>query len=226
MSLSWPDVWQFRGVLYSSLGHYILEPIEKLDQTILTPKFWRNFPLEPSNDKLSSALERLMTTTSILESFSKKEIKEKIMFEYTDLFIGSGFPKAAPIQSFYTSDKKQLFGSTTFEMRNILEKNGLETTMKDKFPEDHLGFQLLFLAKLSHRLNEIPEEKYLSLIRDQALFIGKYLLTWIPQLCHDTKKHGTLGFYSGLVELIWGTLLWDKKLLEEFITQHKSTQTP
>lgn len=57
------------------------------------------------------------------------------------------------------------------------------------------------------------------MIREQINFIDKHLLSWIPELCRDAKLNGSVGYYGGLIELIWGVLLWDYELLEEFLTK-------
>lgn len=222
MIKSWTDVWNLRTSLYKTLGTLLLEPIRKENKEIITPAFWANFPIEASaNSQLESGLEQLINSTSKLEELHTEEAIESVMYEYTDLFIGLGVPKAAPIESFYRSDKKMIFGETTFEMKNMLNEHGLESIEKDRQPEDHLGMQLLFVAMLTEKLLTLEEEEHMDIIREQIPFIGMHLIAWIPDLCADAKEHGSVGFYGGLIELIWGVILWDKKLLEEFVTSHE-----
>lgn len=217
MSKTWADVWRFRGELYSFLANCLLEPIQKDNKQILTSNFWHHFPMEAANPQLNSGLEQLVDCTSTLEVLNIDEAIEKVLVEYTELFIGSATPKAPPIQSYYFSNKKQLFGEATYEMKSVLNEHGLESKTKDRQPEDHLGLELLFISVLTEKLNDLNEEDHMANIREQIQFIGKHLLTWVPRLCSDAKNHGSVGFYGGLIELVWGTLLWDKKLLEEYV---------
>lgn len=221
MTKTWADVWNFRATLYGSLGKSLLEPIQKESKEILTRNFWCDFPLEVANPQLKSGLDQLIACTSKLEEQSTEEAIEKVMVEYTELFLGPGVPKAPPFESFYHSNKKLFFGQTTFEMKEILNKNGLESKRKDKQPEDHIGLELLFISVQTEQLHNLDVEKHVSIMKEQISFIDKHLLTWIPALCSDAKEHGSVGFYGGLIELVWGTLLWDKELLEEFVTSYE-----
>lgn len=218
MQKSWDDVWRLRATLYGILGNLLLEPIQKEDKEVITPDFWTNFPIEATaNPQLQSGLEQLINCTSELKKLNTEEAIEKVMYEYTDLFIGLGIPKAPPVETFYRTDKKHLFGETTFEMKELLNKHGVESIKKDRQPEDHLGIELLYISMLTEKLLTLEENEYMSIIREQIPFIGIHLISWIPELCADAKEHGSVGFYGGLIELIWGTILWDKKLLEEFV---------
>lgn len=221
MTNTWADVWKFRKTLYGSLAAIFLEPIQKDNKEVLTQNYWVNFPLEVANPKLSSGLEQLKACTSKLEELSSEKQIEKVMVEYTQLFLGPGVPKAPPFESFYQSNKKLFFGQTTFDMKKVLNKNGLESKRKNKQPEDHIGLEILFISVLTEKLQKTGQESHVSIVEEQISFIDKHLLSWIPELCRDAKEHGSVGFYGGLIELVWGVLLWDKELLEEFVTCHK-----
>ena len=217
MTHTWTDVWSFRATLYSSLASYLLEPIQKENKEILSRKFWEDFPIEAANPKLQAGLDQLIACTSKLDELSTDEAVEKVMVEYTELFLGPGVPKAPPIESFYRSGKKYYFGPETTAMKYNLNRHGLESKNKDKEPEDHLGLELLFVSMLTEKLLSLEEKEHMTIIREQIPFMGKHLIGWIPELCEDAKKYGSVGFYGGLIEVIWGILLWDKELLEEYI---------
>jgi len=215
MTKSWAEVWAFRTKLYSFLANCLLEWIQEEDKEVLTSKFWKDFPLVAANPQLEAGLDQLISCTSQLEKLSTQEALEKVSVEFTELFIGTARPKAPPIESFYFSNKRRIFAEKTVEMKEILNKHGLESTKKDKFPEDHLGLQLLLIAVKTEQLTTLNPDEKRSAIKKQISFIDDHLLSWLPGICNDAKEHGQTGFYGGLLELIWGTLLWDKELLEE-----------
>lgn len=217
MTSSWNDVWNFRTRLYSSLASFLLEPIQKDSKEMLTQKFWEDFPIEAANPKLEAGLDQLIACTSKLDELSTDEAVERVMVEYTELFLGPGVPKAPPFESFYRSNKKNFFGPETYEMKYMLNRHGLESKKKDKQPEDHIGLELLFISMLTEKLLTLEEKEHMTIIREQIPFMGKHLIGWIPEFCNDAKEHGSLGFYGALIEVIWGVLLWDKELLEEYI---------
>jgi TorA maturation chaperone TorD len=74
---------------------------------------------------------------------------------------------------------------------------------------------------LSDQLTQFESEQQVSQIKEQISFMDEHLLSWIHELCRDAKEHGTVGFYGGFIELIWGVLLWDRELIEEFVESSK-----
>jgi len=215
MKESWNEIWSLRTSLYGFLANSLLEPIEESE--VLKRTFWEQFPVECANGQMESGLEQLLNCTSKLEILSDVEAKEQVMVEYTELFIGPGLPSAPPWASLYRTNEKIHFGWTTYEMRQLLEKNGLESKRKDQQPEDHIGLQLMLLSVLTKELTTLEVDEQVVQVKEQISFIKEHLLSWIPELTRDAKENGTIGFYGGLIELIWGILLWDRELMQEFI---------
>ena len=108
-------------------------------------------------------------------------------------------------------------------MKQLLHTNGLESKRKNQQPEDHIGLQLMLLSVLSQQLIALEQDQQLSRVKEQISFIDEHLLSWIHELCRDAKENGTIGFYSGLIELIWGILQWDRELMQEFIESSEKT---
>lgn len=216
MSETWTDVWNFRTELYHFLAGSLLEWIDEENDEVLTREFWENFPVEAANPQLEAGLEQLVTSAQQLSQLPKKEALEKMATDYTHLFIGTPSPKAPMVESFYYSNRRAIFDQKTVEMKELLAKHGLESNKKDQYPEDTLGLQLIFLAIKSEEMIALQEDKQIASAEEQIAFIDSHLLSWLPGLSNDTKEHGATGFYGGLIELIWGIVLWDRELLQEF----------
>lgn len=216
MTDSWNEVWSLRASLYGFFGDSLLEPMQGRHTVTFSKQFWRDFPLEAANSQMQAGLEQLINCSSYLEGFSAEEATEKVMVEYTSLFLGPGLPKAPPCESFYRTPERLFFGGTAFEMKAALSAEGLESIQKYNQPEDHIGLELMFLSALSNQLPDLERSRQNAALKEQAAFIDQHLLSWIPDLCRDAKLHGGVCFYGGLLELIWGILLWDRDLIEEF----------
>ena len=220
MMYTWPEVWKLRTELYKFLGNCLLEPLSASTTKTFDGKVWESFPLEPANRQMDSGLEQLRKCTEGLKIMPPNEARQEVMVEYTILFLGPGRPKAPPWESVYRTEGQLLFSRTTYEVRKILADNGLEMVEKIHQPEDHIGIELLALALMSENVQDVQERKeQKTRIGRQASFIDEHLLSWIPGLCQDAKQNGSLGYYGGLIELIWGILLWDRELLQEFLAQ-------
>lgn len=222
MTKTWDEVWGFRQQLYMFYADCLLEPIQEANKEILTEQFWRQFPLEGANGQIMWGLEQLIQCTIKLSSMSEEKAMETVNVEYTELFIGPPIPKAPPWESFYNTRKKLFFGPTAFIMKDLLKQQGFASARSGSHPEDHLGIELLYLTILTEKMYEATLEEQMERINDQLMFMDDHLLSWIPKLYEDANKGGSFGFYSGLIELIWGTLLWDKELLQEFLEEHKT----
>lgn len=217
MTQSWQEVWQIREKIYAFLGNCLLEPIQSGNNPALSQETWRNFPVEAANEHMKAGLEKLLKCIASLESLPAENAIEEVLAEYTGLFIGPGIPKAPLWESLYRTEERLLFGWTALEVREALNLQGWEIVDKDRQPEDHLGYELMFLAASSQKLQDTSLiDQHSQLIRNQVDFINRHLLSWIPELCRDAENHGRVGFCGGLIELIWGILLWDKELLEEY----------
>ncbi|MEA5025808.1 Chaperone protein TorD [bioreactor metagenome] len=216
MTDSWKEIWQLRTKLYSFLGNCLLEPIQGPNEVALSRLFWEGFPIEPANAQMKSGLEQLINCLTHLEALPEKEAVQNVMLEYTALFLGPGRPKASPWESVYRTQAQVLFGWPTYEVREALSLNGVEMKGKYRQPEDHIGIELMLLSVVSGKLEKLGESQQGPLVQDQISFIDNHLLSWIGDLCRDAKLNGSTGYYGGLIELIWGMLLWDRELLEEF----------
>ena len=223
MKESWNGIWSLRTSLYGFFANSLLEPIQGSYTVAFTKKLWEEFPVESANTQMESGLKQLIDCSSKLEVLSEEEAKEFVMVEYTELFLGPGLPKAPLYEALYRTNEKIHFGWTTFAMKQLLHANGLESKRKNQQPEDHIGLQLILLSVLSQQLTALEQDQQLSRVKEQISFIDEHLLSWIHELCRDAKENGTVGFYSGLIELIWGILQWDRELMQEFIESSEKT---
>lgn len=226
MKESWDEIWSLRTSLYGFLANSLLEPLKGSDTEVLTRGFWEGFPIECANSHMESGLAQLINCSSKLEVMSMQEAKECVMVEYAELFIGPGLPKAPPWESLYRTNEKIHFGWTTYEMKRLLFEKGLESKRKNQQPEDHIGLELMLLAVLTTQLTTLEHNQQVSNIKEQISFINEHLLSWIPELCRDARENGTIGFYGGLIELIWGILLWDLELIQEYIDSSEKAVVP
>ncbi|TWH58526.1 TorA maturation chaperone TorD [Desulfitobacterium sp. LBE] len=220
MKLSWEEVCSLRTNLYGFLGNCLLESVPEEGSVSMQWEFWDEFPLESANPQMKDGLSRIISCTEYLAKLPRSQASQEVQLEFMDLFLGPGQPKAPPWESVYRTPERLLFGWPTQEVRKIYGKAGFEISRKNQLPEDHLGLELMFLAMASDTLARLitgkgSKNKIFEMIKLQRDFISSHPLTWIADFHEDAYTKGTIGFYSGLIQLIWGILLWDLDLLEE-----------
>jgi putative dimethyl sulfoxide reductase chaperone len=223
MNISWEEVCDVRTQVYGFMGTRLLEPIQIEDVSILQRNFWEMFPLATANAKMKSGLEKLIQCTEQLGKYPVSQALQLTQIEYTHLFHGPGQPKAPPWESVYRTPERLLFGWPALHVREAYLQEGFEITLKNRQPEDHMGLELIFLASVSgvlgKTLNAKNNQAASAIIKRQKEFITSHPLTWISDFSCDAFINESIGFYSALIELIWGVLLWDSELLGDMLNE-------
>lgn len=220
MQLSWEKVCRLKADLYGFLGNCLLESVQNEGAAYTQHEFWEQYPLKAANPHMKNGLDSLISCTKYLAKLPVSQVSQEIQSEYMVLFLGPGQPKAPPWESVYRTPEKLLFGWPTMEVRESYRQAGFEILRKNQLPEDHMGIELMFLATLSDALAKLISNnggngQFVQEIKRQADFISSHPLTWIADFHKDASAGGSIGFYSGLIELTWGTFLWDLELLDE-----------
>lgn len=217
----WKDVWEFRENIYNVFGQILVDPVNYPKHEMVKCDFWEDFPLEVANQDMEEGLSKLINCTKLLADQKASPSLDDVLAEYTKLFIGPGKPKAPIYKSFYTDDKSLYFNNSTFKMREVLYKSGLENSNKNRMPEDHLGLMLIYLSVQSNYLLDLEMPQSINNVNEQIKFIDEQMLTWLAPLLKNIVEHSEIGYYEGLVSLIKGILQWDKELLSEYLeTRH------
>ncbi|MDR1184305.1 MAG: molecular chaperone TorD family protein [Coriobacteriales bacterium] len=184
----------------------------------LQQTFWENFPLTAdTNEHVRTGLSNLLICTEALGAFESDVAIEQVGVEYTRLFIGPGKPAAPPWETLYREGGTVLFGQPTFEMKQLFAHEGVKVGADSHQFEDHLGFELLYLGmRGTNFIDTPPAIESIVELRD---FIKHHPLSFIKPLLIKVREAVSIGYYSALIELIWGLLLWDFDLLDEYVGQ-------
>lgn len=140
--------------------------------------------------------------------------RQDLAVEYARIFLAAGVYEgktAVPFESVFTSSDGILMQDSRDEVVKIYASNGLVIPRELNIPEDHLSFELEFLAHTSKSIaesleNDSPVDE---LIRTQISFIDEHLLNWIPQLQERVDAFAKLPFYPAIMSIT-------KAYLEEY----------
>jgi TorA maturation chaperone TorD len=141
---------ELRSELYSFLGNSLLK-IMTADTAIgLDREFWRSLPLadiyEATNEQMEQGVAELQRVARELQDLDRARALERVGVEYTRLFIGPGAPAAPPWETLYREGGTVLFGQPTIDMRRLFGEQGYQARAESHQFEDHIGFELLYLA--------------------------------------------------------------------------------
>lgn len=151
-----------------------------------------------------------------IKVMTEEEFK-RIIEEYNFLFIGPGHLKAPPWESVYISKEKIIFDEHTLSVREFYKNWGVNTNIKNKEPDDHIGFQLEFMSILSGKaINSIEKNNMIKLekiIKAQINFLDSHTLLWVDEFLDNVFKHSKQSFLEGLALFTYEYLKMDKELL-------------
>lgn len=124
--------------------------------------------------------------------------------DFARLFLGMSPSPVTPYESVYRSEKQLLMQKPRDEVVAAYSNEGFRCSPELRLPEDHLGFELEFMALLCQKeLDALDacDAVALSEARSaQRAFLEEHLLGWAPQLCADVLLRTKEGFYAGVAE--------------------------
>ncbi len=123
---------------------------------------------------------------------------------------------ASPYESYWLSDDHLICQDAMFGMRTLYAEAGLRVPDWRMRPDDHLVFQLQFIARQLKKVGK--EDDWRSL----ANFLDYHLLRWLPDFASRVVNRCDTPFYAALALL---TDVWCQQL-RDLIGQHLDEARP
>lgn len=149
----------------------------------------------------------------LAESATANEDPARIARDYNRLFFGPEKMKAPPYESVHRSTEGLVFAAETMEVRAAYAEFGLAAPRLNKEPDDHLGLELDFVARLClaaldalDALDDADDAALTSLLGGICRFLEEHLLVWAPTCLMQAANCSTTFFYQGVAALGLGTL--------------------
>lgn len=141
--------------------------------------------------------------------------------EFTRLFLGSGQTAAAfPYESVYTSAGRLLMQDARDAVVKAYRAEGLERAGEFTEPEDHVAFELEFMAHLcqqtSAALRRSDDGSALTYFDKQQDFLSGHIGAWVQAFCADVLRLAELDFYKGIARVTGGFIAADARLVSVF----------
>lgn len=122
--------------------------------------------------------------------------------DYTRIFIGPDRNGAYPYESVYTSPDRLLMQEARDQVVAIYRQAGLQRSDEFFEPEDHLAFELEYMAYEIESSIEAYQNGDLNAVAEaedrQKYFLKSHLLNWVPDFAADVQRKAKTDFYSGV----------------------------
>lgn len=134
----------------------------------------------------------------------------RLSAEYTRLFVGTRKVVAPMWESVYFNKDRMVFQGQTFEVRRAYARYGLEVDALAHEPDDHLAYELLFVARLAglaaERLRVGDADEARVILADMASFAVCHPLTWVSAWRDKVLQAAREDFYRGYAILVCAAL--------------------
>jgi TorA maturation chaperone TorD len=153
-----------------------------------------NLGLSPVGETSLGSFEMMRMAVSSLPAQGDAALFDELAADFACIYL-TGAHGASPTESYWLSDDHLVCQEAMFDLRTLYAEHGLAVPDWRMRPDDHLVFQLQFLAR---RLEAAADgDDWSSLAR----FLDYHLLRWLPDFAGRVAERCDTMFYAGLVML-------------------------
>ena len=205
------------AALFTLLGRMLYGvPDRELFASAADLRIFDEIPFVPA-DRCAEARALLTKWADGCATPFAEEDFEAIRVEYTRLFVGFRKVLAPVWESVYFNRDRMVFQRQTFKVRELYARYGLEVDGLSHEPDDHLAYELLFVARLfeicRQQCEEHDETALDATLADLEYFVTHHPLMWVPMWCPLVEEQAHSDFYRGYALLVLEAL----KYIEEVV---------
>ena len=154
-----------------------------------------------------------------LDQDQLEEQARKAAAEYAQLFLNMSANPVVLFESVYTSPKRLLMQEARDKVRAAYRAQGLSLAQDKNLPEDHLSFELEFMAQLCAKeaaCKEAGDETGARTARlSQADFLSEHLFNWVFEVCDEIAQKAKTGLYQNLGQALEEFMNYERALIQE-----------
>jgi len=163
-----------------------------------------NLGMVPGGERPRQVVAAMRQVVAALPDAPDTAFMDDLAADFAAIYL-TGALDVSPSESFWLSDDHLVCQEAMFDMRGLYAANGLTIPDWRIRPDDHLVYQLQFLAWRLERIaigkaadNAITaRDNWLSL----AMLLDHHLLRWLPDFASRVSMRCDSGFYAALVLL-------------------------
>lgn len=165
--------------------------------------------------------------------FSGSDRRTQLACEYARIFLAAGVyvksdKTAIPYESVFTSPERIMMQASRDDVVRRFARDGFKVNPDLHEPEDHLSFELEYLAHMNDRAVALAGAGDAVGLRAnfarQAAFIDEHILNWLPALTEAACGFAKLAFYPGMLLVAQGTAETCREALAELADEVTTAQ--
>ena len=184
-----------------------------------------NLGMVPRGDLCGDIFAAMRESVDALPDVPEAAFMDNLAADFAAIYL-TGALDASPFESFWVSNEHLLCQEAMFDMRELYAADGLSVPDWRMRSDDHLVFQLQFVARRLDRLAllSVADQAELAndLWRSLAAMLDHHLLRWLPDLASRVAERCDTDFYAALFLL---THIWCEQL-RDLIALHLDEPRP
>jgi len=198
-------------LLFEMLGRVLnANPRRAWLEPLIQDALFDNVPFAENQDDTLQGLALLAQWTAAVGDPLSETALRDVRADYAQLFIGSNPMRVPPWESVYFSEERLTFQAETRDVRSWYERLGLQINTENKDPEDHIAFELSFIARCAELALQTHDDQDSAALADlltvQRTFLETHLLRWGCKWADLAYANARTDFYRGLALLVRGGL--------------------
>ena len=221
---------EFTGYLAASEQTYTFLSqmlFRELNEEAIAALKGQEWPCETGNE----TLDRGYAQVRRFFNFASTDIRTQLAVEYARVFLAAGVfgsdkMTAVPYESVFTSEGHLMMQASRDDVVCRFAADGFKVNPDLHEPEDHLAFELEYVAHMNRKAAELVEtgdaEALAANVARQVEFIDAHLLNWVGNLYETAREYAKTTFYTGMLLVVLGAAEQSRDLLAEVAEQLKT----
>lgn len=157
---------------------------------------------------------------SQVQDLDLEKVSKDLGAEYIRVFYGSMFEGVYPYESVHTSPEGVMMQEAHNQVLRLYQEEGLKRDPASKEPEDHIAFELEFMAYLCRKATDALDTDPVAAhgyLEKQKTFLNGHLVRWVPKFCEQLAQGTRSDFYRGIALMTREHLAMECDTVDELI---------
>ncbi|MBE2268078.1 MAG: molecular chaperone TorD family protein [Anaerolinea sp.] len=207
----WTSLLTGEMLLFELLGRVLYaNPSREWVEPLIADDLFESVPFAEDQDDVIQGVALLSQWRRTVGAQLNAADLVDLRADYAQLFIGNNPMSVPPWESVYFSKERLTFQQETLNVRRWFARLGLQINPDSKDAEDHIAFELTFIARCAELALQAYESQntaaFEELITVQRTFLQRHLLRWGGKWAELAYAHARTDFYRGLALVVRGAL--------------------
>lgn len=207
----WFSLLVGESLLFDLLGRILYtNPTRTWLEPLVTEGIFEDIPFANQQDDVIHGLDLLAAWMKSADGKLSDAMLSDLRVDYAQLFIANNPMRVPPWESVYFSEDRLTFQEAAIDVERWFMQLGLQINTNNKEPNDHIAFELSFVARCaemaSHAQRTQQDELFIRLLSVQQQFLEKHLLRWGGKWAELAYENARTDFYRGVALIVRGAL--------------------